>query len=468
MSELVLDDLFIPFPFRRWQEMLSEADRQRMLADIAVVALAVGRDLFPNEEFGDLDIGDAPEGGAADICPRERLGFLSAFWPRLSAALTLLEAAPAAALRSDTRVVPIERARRVTPKDLLRALRAGARVRIPSDSSLLATRLNGSVPRRIAERVTVATHDTPANRMVKAILVRFARDLVVTAELATVSGASFIAAEAHRLRHRIRRHLRRDPWRSLPLAPTVPPLPASVRTYGAYRLIHDAYRRYRRGFAFDWANPLFTLPTRETWLLYEYWCLFRVADALRALGFRATESDAFTVSRAGLTFTFVKGRASRVTFRDAQGRTLALTYNRYFPRSSAVPAGWRSRSHAMRPDIALEADGRLFLFDAKFRAYVEVDPRVGETGGPANLPLVDDINQMHAYRDGIFRGDVRVVRGAWLLYAGRRGGPNHAVIAYPEAIAEQPFGDGEVGALLLRPDGESLLPDLVGNFLDGG
>jgi hypothetical protein len=301
--------------------------------------------------------------------------------------------------------------------------------------------------------------------MVKAILVRFSRDLATIADLATVAGVPFVAAEAHRLRHRLRGHLRRHPWRTLPLAPTVLPLPASVRTHGAYRLIHDAYRRYRRGFAFDWSNPLFTLPARETWLLYEYWCLFQVTSALRALGFRAAESDAFTVSRAGLTFTLVKGRSSRITFRDGKRRTVALTYNHYFPRS-ATPAGWRSRSHAMRPDIALEADGRLLLFDAKFRAYAEVDIQRCDTGGPAaNLPLVDDINQMHAYRDGIFRGSTRAVQGAWLLYAGRRGGPNHPVIAYPEATPSQPFGDSAVGALLLRPDQESHLPELIDRFL---
>jgi predicted component of viral defense system (DUF524 family) len=354
----------------------------------------------------------------------------------------------------------------VAPKDLLDALRSGERVSASPDGSLLAARLQGTVPRRIAERVTLASHDTPANGMVKAILVRFARDLAAIVELATVVGEPFVAAEAQRLRHRIHGHLRRDPWRALPLSPTVPPLPASVRTHGAYRLIHDAYRRYRQGFAFDWANPLFTLPARETWLLYEIWCLFRVASALRSLGFRAAQSDAFTVSRAGLTFTLVKGRASRIAFRDGTGRAVALTYNRHFPRSAAS-TGWRSRSHAMRPDIALEAEGRLLLFDAKFRAYVEADLRGNEAGGPANLPLVDDINQMHAYRDGIFREDIRAVRGAWLLYAGRRAVPNHEVIAYPEATPGQPFGDGEVGAVLLRPDGDSPLPELIRHFLRG-
>ena len=49
-------------------------------------------------------------------------------------------------------------------------------------------------------------------------------------------------------------------------------------------------RRYRQSFQFDWANPLFALPSRETWRLYEAWGLFQVLEALLALGY-APEAD---------------------------------------------------------------------------------------------------------------------------------------------------------------------------------
>jgi hypothetical protein len=121
----------------------------------------------------------------------------------------------------------------------------------------------------------------------------------------------------------------------------------------------------------------------------------------------------------------------------------------------------------MRPDIVLQRDrdGQLLLFDAKFKAYAEADRTLGHER--ANLPLVLDINQAHAYRDALRRGPHRVVRAAWLLYAGRRDRSNLPVLAYPPATAEQPYGDGEIGALLLRPGGggEQHLKNVIADFL---
>jgi uncharacterized protein len=324
----------------------------------------------------------------------------------------------------------------------------------------------------VAERIVLPSADTPPNRMVKAILAQFSRDLQHITDLADVVGAPEVMAEALQLRHAVRRTLRRPPWQHLPITPgmPVPPLPLSVRTHGAYRLIHDAYRRCRQGFIFDWSNPLFQLPARETWLLYEIWCLFRVADTLRDAGFRAVSADDFALSRAGLTFSLVRGRASRLTFRDHEGRTATLTYSREF-RATPDRDGWRSRSHRMRPDITLEYGGRLLLLDAKYKTYTD---HLAEKGGPddepTNLPLVMDINQMHAYRDGIRRGGSEPGgRGsaAWTLYSGSPDAANRAVIAYPDAAPGYPFGHGEIGALLLRPLTEDQLPGLVQTFLDG-
>src|SRR5687768_6261442 len=105
--------------------LLSEAERRRMLADIAVVALAIGRDLFPERGLDDLDIGDGAGKGNTLPCPRERLAFLCAWWPRIEAALRALEAAPAPALKTETRLVYIDRARRVSASGVLEAVRAG-------------------------------------------------------------------------------------------------------------------------------------------------------------------------------------------------------------------------------------------------------------------------------------------------------------------------------------------------------
>lgn len=468
---------------RRWHVLLSETERQRMLSEIAVTALAIGRDLYPEQDIHDLDIRPGENGAAHDYppCPRERLAFLAATWPRLTGALHRLENAPPSSLTQQTRLVPTERAGRVAPRAVLDALRSGDFVNAAGlRASPLAERLGGRLPRRVAETIVVPTHDSPANRAIKAILVHFTRDLRAIAELAQVVGAANVAADAWALRVRVQRHLRRAPWGNLPMPLSRVPssLSSALRTNGAHGLIHDTYRRYRKAFRFDWTNPLFSLPARETWLLYEYWGLFQVADALRGLGFRAVSAGDFALSRGGLSFGVVRGTPSRLRFANPRGETVSLSYNRNFAgsREEAVANGWRSRSHAMRPDITLEGSGgRLLLFDTKFKTYT-----AGETDGidtddaaapPRNLPLVDDLNQLHAYRDGIRRGEAAEtpVQGAWLLYAGRVSGGNLPVLAYPRATPEMPYGSGKIGALLLRPGavGNDHLRTVIAEFIAG-
>lgn len=437
---------------RRWQELLSETERRHLLADIARVALAVGQNLYPERGINDLDI--AVRNGD-DPCPRERLAFLTAAWPLVAPALCVIEAAPHVALVAQAFAVPTGRARRVAPRALLRAIRSGDFVPASEDTPL-AARLRGRLPRRMEETVAAPSFDTPENRAVKAALAHFVRDLAAIAALARVAQARDIDADAERLRARVRRYLVRPPWRSLPLPTRLPRLSATSRAHPHYRLIHDTYRRYRESFRFDWDNPLFTLPARETWLLYEYWGFFQVADALHALGCRAADSDHFALHRSGLTFRLAKGEASRIDFVSPDRRALSLTYNREFARAGRRQGGWRSRSHTMRPDITLERDGRLLILDPKFKTYAQ-------PGWEA-----DDIHQMHAYRDAIVRdGERNIVQEAWLLYAGKQEQKNRPIIAYPASTPAAPFGRGEVGALLLRPGGDrEPLRSVLSRFLN--
>mgnify|MGYP000856548525 CR=1 FL=1 len=442
-----------------------------MLAEIARVALAIGRDVWPRHALTDLDVSGTGSDADADTCPRERLAFLEAVWPRADAALKLIESAPPTAVTPMTRVIASERARRVTPRAVLEAVRSGdlAPAGAPEDTATppapLAARLGGRLPRRVAETAFEATHDTPANRGVKTLVAQWARDLAAVAERAEAVGEAGVATRALSLRRSLRAHLTAPdlPWRDLPLLPAVPPLPAALRGHGAYRSLHDQWRRYRESFAFDWSAPLFSLPARDTWLLYEYWCLFAVTDALREMGWRAAApADGFALTRDGLTFSLAPGATLRGNLPGSG--TLTLTYRRHFGRAGDDGTGaagarrWHSRSHALTPDITLERAGRLLIFDAKFKTYAGKEWQT------------EDIRQMHSYRDAIRRGDAPAgaVTAAWLLYAGVATGPNRPVIAYPAATPDHPFGNGDVGALLLRPgdDGRPLLTEFLRRFLE--
>ncbi len=409
-----------------------------MLQEIGCVALVIGRDLYTELPLADGDLETFSVAGSSlpqcDICPRERLAFLTAMWPRIENALRRMETAPDTQLATMVRPSPVEQARHATPKALLLAL---ARP-IPQHRG----------GRRVLEEVPTPTVNTPANRQIKTLLTAFLKDVKVIADLAQVSNAPTVMQEALRLRNRLRQALRREPWRSLPVldGTTRTPLPQPVWQNGPYRLLYDISRRYRRGFAFDWQHSLFHLPYRETWLLYEYWCFFQVAQSIRALGFRATNSDEFVLSRSGLTFSLVRGKASTLSFQQNTGPCLSLTYNRRFPEQAGMRGdGWHSRSHAMQPDVVLEGNGRLLVLDAKFKTYAD-GPNTGQD--IENLPLTADINQCHAYRDGILhRGEPRV-DAAYLLYPGQLGGTNRPLISYSGSPTS------EVGALLLRSEND--------------
>ncbi|MES2465653.1 MAG: nuclease domain-containing protein, partial [Armatimonadota bacterium] len=434
---------------RRWQDLLTPQDRRAMLADIAHVALAIGQDLYPQQNLSDLDIGPAPTGGG-DICPRERLAYWVTVWPRVAHALRMIEIMPASALIPGVREVRVEQGslKRVSPSAVLAAVRSGDLISAPVSSGPLAQRLQGRLPRRIAEGVAVPTCNTPINRDVKAVLVQIVRDLGRIVILAEGADAPDVARQAEALREMVGRCLRRAPWNHLAPAPVRSVYPPS--SHPAYRYLFDQWRRYRASFAFDWANPLFALPARETWLLYEYSALFTIARTLRDLGFRALSADGFALSRTGLTFALQKGQVSRFVFQGDRDHRVILRYNPNFPRKgSGLETGWHSRSHNMRPDITVEADGRLLVFDAKFKTYAEpsVDQTTWQFRDGALLP---DLQQMHTYRDAIVCGDrENVVSEAWLLYPGRLHVTNPAVAAYPASSREQPFGVGKVGALLV-------------------
>jgi len=313
-----------------------------------------------------------------------------------------------------------------------------ARARRVGTHAILQAARRGSFARYLDETVTQVTPDTPENRAVKAFLWALERDCVAIARLAEAEESEALGRAEH-CASQIQRLLAESWWGEVTLDPTAWTKPPTLRAtvQPEYASVYRAMHRYRAGFGLDWSHPFFSLPPRETWRLYETWCLFQTLNALRELGYTAHAEMLFQIREGRLTFTLAQGEMARVSLCSPQGHRLTLTYNQAFQQ------GERSLSHMMQPDITITEEGAtqtLWILDAKFKPYA----LPGEEG--------DDINQMHAYRDAIIdRDGQRCVARAWCLYTGLADFPNRARITY---------GNGEnaiVGALCLRPGNSETL-----------
>lgn len=405
-------------PFPDTPPLLTWAEHARMLRDIAQVSLAVAARADTSRAWDDLDVTASAD--AAAPCPRERLGFLRHALPALAQASEQIARNPITDLHAEARrTSPPARARRVSTPALLRAVRAG------------------HAGQWVDETLSLPHGDTPEARAARSFLHRLWRDAEAIAALADAAGMGDVSAEA-RACAALAKTLHALPvWANAaddPEAWTAPPTERTLR-HPAFGRIAALAREYRRAFAFDWQHPLFSLPARAQWQLYETWGVFQTVHALLLLGLSPcpgalTHPKGLLATRQTLlTLRLAVGEASRLDWHWPSGARLSLFYNRQYP------AGLRSLSRTLQPDICLEnAQGDTFLLDPKYKAYAAP----GDEGG--------DMDQMHAYRDAIVtQGGTRPVRRAWCLYAGGLDTEARPVIAYG------PADTSIVGALHLRP-----------------
>lgn len=160
------------------------------------------------------------------------------------------------------------------------------------------------------------------------------------------------------------------------------------------------YRLYRQaqvlGKGIRCGGNVFWISPKQTWLLYEYWCFYKIVDLLSKWG-DLVQGDAVRFQRSGPELRLVKGMESAVMFRGPRGEVVEVTYNRLFPDLPTV---------SQQPDNVIQIKAgpnpedlsELCILDAKYRLDFS-EEYVRSYGSPG--PQVDDINRMHRYRDAI-------------------------------------------------------------------
>lgn len=148
---------------------------------------------------------------------------------------------------------------------------------------------------------------------------------------------------------------------------------------------HPIYRNW-----FSWFHQLYqfkeysigfknSIPLKDTYHLYEIWVFMRMVKILREKEALLDPSELFSLEQDGLVLNLSEKKESRVKL--VGGATLA--YQRWF---TSATQDFVTYTHGMKPDIVLESEGKLYIFDPKYRL-------------DHNLPMA--LGEMHKYRDGI-------------------------------------------------------------------
>lgn len=292
----------------------------------------------------------------------------------------------------------------------------------------LGMNADGAVPADLPESRVRDTFDTAENRFVRAFV-----DSAVSLVDGTVQAVSKKACAA-RVEEDARTMLAlldaartKAPLADVGRLTQVPLGSSALQRRRGYRDILHHFVRLRHAvkglpFSADAFDAL--LEGRDVAHVYELWAFFQVVEELRALLGVPTVSDAPRRDDLGVS-------VGRLVV--AWGTKIKVTYQQSF-----TPSQGTSYSLQYQPDVSLLADGRLHLFDAKFRL-------AASTGGAAERSFRnDDIAKMHAYRDAI-----RNARSAWVMHPGTGFVFYNAATGLESALGVDAEG---VGAISLRPD----------------
>lgn len=331
-------------------------------------------------------------------------------------AIRKIEESPHRHLEAVEKIIPIQRANRITPTDLQRSLRYQPLIKV--DNSYLPEAIRNSIPSRIAIHQRRASTDNPENRAVKACLVRWKNWLEQAARSFEVgafknddrdeAGMSHIWARRCRTMSRQIHILLRSAF----FAEVGEGDERIADGSSVFRSVpgYQQFSRIRRdlnyglaAIAGDWLD----MPVAQTWRLYELWAFWKLArGATLVSGTRTVSIKGMNKDRDG---TIQLGSSSSDSLTIETGHFLQVHFQRRFTEYWTDTTGTGSFSREMIPDIAItvgspKASG-LIVLDAKYR----VDNNLG-----------DALTSIHTYRDALVQESVEgtpevIVRGAYLV-----------------------------------------------------
>lgn len=301
-----------------------------------------------------------------------------------------------------------------------------------------------ALPKQIAVPRTEETLDTPENRFIKFVLLRwesFAQE-VEQALLREPASAPVQRGlrEVQAVQERLHTILAAGLFQEVGDLTFLPAGSQVLQKRAGYRDLYRAYLQFESAALLTWdgGEDVYGAGKRDVATLYEYWVFLQLVKVMERLCGREFDlSQLIEVRPDGMGVTLRRGRSRRLKGQVHRlGRTLQieLWFNRTFGHRAGDRGSW---SRPMRPDYSIlirpdttygEPDEVWIHFDAKYRVE-SVTGLFGEdpTTEEGEARLLDeeqsaearqtskraDLLKMHAYRDAIRRS-----AGAYVIYPG--------------------------------------------------
>lgn len=353
-----------------------------------------------------------------------KVEFFRSRFASLIASVRRISVSPHRHLEPVEKIIPIQRATRITPADLQRSLRYQPSLKVTNPR--LPKSIRDALPARVAIRQRRSSVDNPENRAVKTCLERWCSWLNRAAKAFEVSPRKDEDGGDVGMRQvwaRRCRTMSRQLGAELDTSFFAEIGEGDERIADGssiFRVVpgYQQFSRIRRDLGYglaavagDWLD----MPLAQTWRIYELWVFWKLARAAAMLaGTGAVSIQGAEKERDGTINIAMRDEWSMAL--DA-GRGLRVLFQRRFKEYWVDSAHTGSFSREMIPDVAITVgppdDCGLVVVDAKYRVH---------------NALADALTSIHTYRDALVQENgvgapTPVVKGSYLVTPHVPGAP---------------------------------------------
>ncbi|GHH99741.1 DUF2357 domain-containing protein [Neobacillus kokaensis] len=157
-----------------------------------------------------------------------------------------------------------------------------------------------------------------------------------------------------------------------------------------YQWFDQLYKHKQDSLGFDYPISL-----KDTFQLYEMWCFMKIVKIFREAGLVLHTNGLYKTSKDGIFLNLAENKESNIQLLSG----LSLFYQRSYQYDTKK---FFTFTQKMIPDIVIESEAGIIVFDPKYRV-------------PTNLGTA--LGEMHKYRDGIIHRQTgqRAVKEVYIL-----------------------------------------------------